>query len=188
MAPMVQGVFDIETWGLTRDWGVMLVFCMLVHRGGPPEWIQYDITQSTTWPDERDNDYELAVKALAAMAQCDILYAHNGEHFDIRWLRTLAALYKLPFNERKLVDPCKMGWRKYAFQSNSLENMAQFFNLKEQKMPVAKNVWRRAVLRNSPEDWEILRTRCKSDVSVLNELAGRISGDVGMIDRNGSWR
>jgi len=187
-APMVQGVFDIETWGLTRDWGVMLVFSMLIHRGGTPEWYNYDITQSTTWPQERDNDRELAVKALSAIAECDIVYAHNGEGFDIKWLRTLAALYEVPFNERKLVDPCRVAYKKYALQSNSLENMAQFFKLKEQKMPVAKEVWRRAVLRNSPEDWQILRTRCQSDVSVLNELASRISGDVGIIDRQGSWR
>lgn len=186
--PLIQGVFDIETWGLTRDWGVMLVFSMLVHRGGQPEWVNYSLDQAPTWPDKRSNDRWLAEKALAAIAQCHVVYAHNGERFDVRWLRTLALKYDLPFNEKKLVDPCQVAFRKYALGSNSLENLAQFLGLSEQKMPVGKDVWRAVVMDNDPEAWATLKERCQSDVRVLNAVAARVTRDVGMIDKQGSWR
>ena len=185
--PMIQAVFDIETWGLDRGWGVMLCACIMIHEGGKePTLYTFDQTQSPTWPEKRSDDRWLATQVLATLDRAHILYAHNGERFDIKWLRTIALKYNLPFNEKKLVDPCKIAWQKYAIGSNSLSSLAQFLELSEQKMPVPMDVWRHAVLDNSPTAWEILRQRCMSDVRVLNAVAARVSRDTGMIDFKGS--
>lgn len=189
MPPLIQGVFDLETFGLDRGWGVLMVFSMMVHRGGAPVWINYDLTMSPTWPDERSNDRWLAEKALSALSECHVLYAHNGSRFDIPWLRTLALKYNLPFPEKKLVDPCSVAWKKYRVGSNSLSSLAQFLGLAESKMPVGPEVWRTALFDNNLDSWNTLRERCKSDVRLLNAVASRVTRDVGMIDNGGSaWR
>jgi hypothetical protein len=36
--------------------------------------------------------------------------------------------------------------------------------------------------------WSQLVQRCITDVDLLNEVAARVTGDVGMVDFQGSWR
>jgi len=191
LAPLVQGVFDLETWGLDRGWGVTLVGCIMVHRGGPePEWHEFDLTQSTQWPEVRSNDRELVAKILAVLETCHVLYAHNGEYFDIRWLRTVALKYNLVFNPRKLIDPAAIARQKYRIGRNSLEAVGDFLGLPDTdvggKMHISPDVWRSALLDNSAEAWTLLRERCRSDVRMLNAIAARVANDIRMIDSRGS--
>lgn len=186
-APMRQAVFDLETWGLDRGWGVTLVGAILVHGAADgPVWHEFDLTQSKCWPEVRSDDSELVHKILQVLRQCDILYAHNGERFDIRWLRTVALKYGYDFSEKKLVDPCAVAWRRYKLGSNSLGALADFLGLSEQKMPVSVETWRKALMDNDPLSWATLRERCRSDVRVLNEVAAKVTRDVGMVDFRGS--
>lgn len=188
-APMRQCVFDLETWGLDRGWGVTLVGSMLVH-GGPegPEWFNFDAREQSTWPDRRSQDKELVEKVIGVLQTCDIAYAHNGEFFDIRWLRTVALKYNLRFPTIKLVDPARIAWNKYRLGRNSLEAVADFLELPYSKMHIPNEVWRRALLDNSQPDFETLRERCKSDVQLLNAVASHVVKDVGLIDTKGSGR
>ena len=166
-----------------------MVASMLVHGVGPePQFFTFDLTQSTTWPNKRSNDRELVEKVVSVLAQCDIAYAHNGERFDIRWLRTACLKYGFELPHRKLIDPCQVAWKKYRLGSNSLSAVANFLELDEEKMPVSQEVWRRALLDNSAADWKTLRERCESDVRLLNAVAARVSKDVGMVNYDGSWR
>jgi hypothetical protein len=188
-APLTQAVFDIETWGLDRGWGVMMAACVMVHSGGAPQFYEFDLTQGPSWPNKRSDDSWLAAQVISVLDKCDVLYAHNGENFDIRWLRTLALKYHLPFNEKKLIDPAKIGWAKYRVGRNSLSCLAEFLFPDDQsirKMPVPPDVWRFAILDNDEEAWRTLRERCKSDVMVLNAVAGRVTRDVGLINFRGS--
>ena len=167
----------------------MLASCIMVHGGGDPVFHQFDQTMSPNWPEKRSDDSWLAAQTLKVLDQCHVLYAHNGENFDIRWLRTLALKYHLPFNEKKLIDPARIGWAKYRVGRNSLSALADFLfpdDPEIRKMPVPMDIWRFAILDNDQEAWKILRERCKSDVKVLNAVAGRVTKDVGMIDTRGS--
>lgn len=189
--PLVQAVFDIETYGLDRGWGVMMVASIMLHTGGPqPEFYTFDLTETETWKQgKRSCDKELAAKTLAVLDRAHILYAHNGDGFDVRWLRSLSLKYGLPFNEKKLIDPARIAWAKYAIGRNSLGALSNFLfpdNPELRKMPVPEEVWRRAILDGDVASWQTLRTRCESDVRLLNAVAGRVTRDVGMIDFRGS--
>ncbi len=189
-APMRQVVFDLETWGLDRGWGVTLVGSFLIHGGRDgPEFKTMTIRDYEPWQEGiRSDDSELAKEILDLLSTCHIAYAHNGERFDVRWLRSLALKYELEMPMLKLVDPCQIAWSKYRIGRNSLEAVADFLNLDQEKMHISPDVWRAAVLDNNDEAWKLLVERCESDVSLLNEVSGRVTGDVGMIDFKGSWR
>jgi len=194
-APMRQIVFDLETWGLDRGWGVTLVASFLIHGGAKgPEKKTLTLRDYPAWQKgRRSDDRELVEDVLKILSTGHILYAHNGDRFDVRWLRTVALKYGLDMPRVKLVDPCSIAWRKYLLGRNSLEAVADFLkdrfpNLRLEKFHIPPDVWRSALMDADDTAWEKLVTRCESDVEVLNSIASAVTGDVGLIDYSGSWR
>jgi len=194
-APLTQIVFDLETWGLDRGWGVTMVASFMIH-GNPkgPERKTLTLREYSPWKKGiRSNDRELAVAIFDILDKGHIAYAHNGDYFDIRWLRTVAMKYKLHMPKLKLIDPAAISRQKYLVGRNSLEAMADFLDLqtekkKLEKMHVTPEVWRKALLDNDDEAWALLVKRCESDVELLNAVASAVTGDIGLIDEKGSWR
>lgn len=192
-APMRQIVFDLETWGLDRGWGVTLVASFLVH-GGPegPKRITLKHRDSAAWKaGKRSDDQEIAedvFRIINGNGSGAIAYAHNGDRFDIPWLRTVALKYGLQMPRIKLVDPCAIAWKRYRIGRNSLEAVADFLQLEQSKFHISPEVWRGALMDDADECWDLLVKRCVSDVDLLNEVASRVTGDIGMIDYQGSWR
>jgi hypothetical protein len=188
-SPLKQAVFDLETFSLDRGWGVLMVGSILVHGDGPDAKLYtFDLTESPKWPDVRSDDSDLAARILQVLSTCQILYAHNGLRYDVPWLNSLALKYGMPRLNAKLIDPVQVARNKYRIGSNSLSALSSFLGLEESKMPVPPEVWRTALFDNNAESWKILRERCESDVRILNQVAGMVSLDVGMIDRFGSAR
>lgn len=187
--PLKQAVFDLETFSLDRGWGVLMVASILVHGEGEPKMHTFDLRESSTWPDKRSEDAELAAKVIKILSDCHLAYAHNGRNYDLPWLNSIALKYGLPPLNIKLIDPVQIARRKYRIGSNSLSSLAAFLELPEEKMPVPADTWRFALLNNDKKSWDTLRERCESDVRLLNMVASRVTRDVGMIDYSGSaWR
>lgn len=193
IAPMRQVVFDLETWGLDRGWGVTLVGSFLVH-GGDKGPVKKTLTlrEYPNWQSGiRSDDKALVEDIFKILSECQIGYAHNGEYFDTRWLRSVALKYHLNMPRLKLVDPAAIARQKYLLGRNSLEAVADFLGLERdglQKMHISPDVWRHALLDNDDGAWDLLSQRCESDVELLNAVAGAVTNDVGMIDYTGSWR
>jgi DNA polymerase elongation subunit (family B) len=186
--PMKQAVFDIETFALDRAWGVVMAGCILVHGDGPPKFYEFDLTQYPSWPEKRSDDRLLVADILGVLEDCSILYAHNGNKFDIPYLNAAALKFDMPPLVRKLVDPVQIARNKLRLGSNSLAAIGKFLDIHEDKLNISFEVWKRALLDNDPESWSMLRKRNHSDVVLLNEISRRIAPFVGMIDFRGSFR
>src|SRR3990172_1014026 len=192
-APLTQIVMDLETWGLDRGWGVTLVASFLIHGGidGP---VKRTLTLRDYAPwrcGVRSNDSELAKEVFDILKTGQIVYAHNGDYFDIRWLRTVALKYGFEMPRLKLIDPAQIARKKYLVGRNSLESMADFIGTPKlgiEKMHITPDVWRGALLDNDNDCWLQLVARCESNVELLNYVASAVTGDVGMIDYQGSAR
>lgn len=187
---MRQIVFDWETWGLDRQWGVALVVSWLIHGGEKgPERGTLILRDYDTWRrGQRSIDRDLVADFLKVYGGCQIAYAHNGDRFDVKLMRTVALKYNLPMPRVKLVDPCAIAWKKYLLGRNSLDALASFLGLPQQKMHLPVDTWREALMDDDDEAWRLLVERCESDVDVLNAVAGKVTGDINMIDYSGSWR
>lgn len=193
-APMRQLVFDLETWGLDRGWGVTMV-ASYISFGGPEGAVQktFTLRDYESWKSGlRSYDRDLVAEFLDVFRDHHIAYAHNGERFDVRWLRTVALKYGLDMPRVKLVDPCSIAWRRYLLGRNSLEAVADYLGFgghgESAKLHVSPDVWRKALMDNDDAAWTLLVQRCESDVEVLSKIAAKVTGDVGMVDYSGSWR
>lgn len=189
-APMRQIVFDWETFGLDRGWGVALVVSWIIHGGADgPSRGTLKLRDYPSWKSgNRSCDRDIVADFLKVYGDCHIAFAHNGDRFDVKLMRTIALKYQLPMPRIKLQDPCKLAWNKYLLGRNSLEAVADFLGLEQSKIHVSPDTWRKALMDDDGPSWDTLVTRCESDVSILNEIASRVSGDVGMLDYWGSAR
>ncbi len=191
-APLKQVVFDLETWGLDRGWGVTMIASFLIHGDGPASRTTLTLRDFKPWQEGiRSNDRDMAEAIFEILRPCHIAYAHNGERFDIRWLRTVALKYGLEMPRLKLIDPCSIAWKKYVLGRNSLEAVADFLGLQSkglEKMHIPADTWRRALMDNDNTAWNDLILRCESDVDLLNEVSAKVTGDIGLIDFSGSWK
>jgi len=189
-APLRQVVFDLETWGLDRGWGVTLVASFLIHGDTDgPKAITLKHRDTAAWKEgRRSDDNELAEEIFRILSKCHVAYAHNGDRFDFKWLRSVALKYGLAMPRLKLIDPCAIAWKRYILGRNSLEAVADFLGLEQTKLHISPDVWRGALMDDDDTSWGLLVERCKSDVALLNEIASKVTGDIGLIDYSGSWR
>jgi hypothetical protein len=188
--PFRQAVFDIETWGLDRSWGVLLMATVLVHGEGKPKIHTYSLRDSDAYKaGRRGDDAEVFLKLYYTLEPCAIWYGHNARWFDNRWINALCLKYGVAPLFRKLVDPCQVSKNRFAIANNSLASMQDFTDAENPKMPLGEKVWRDAILNDDDAAWEKLRERNISDVMALNELASKVAPFVGMVDFAGSaWR
>jgi RNase H-like protein len=186
--PLRIGVFDLETWGLDRGWGVTLVGSMLIHDGTAPSVQTFLLRDTAPYQaGRRSDDSALGKTVLEKLYDCDILIAHNGARFDVPWLNSVALKFGMPrFVSKKLIDPVQIARKRYRIGGNSLSSLADFLGLEEEKMPVPREVWRRALLDDDLASWRVLAERCESDVRLLNSVAARVVPDAGLIDYSGS--
>lgn len=186
--PLRIGVFDLETWGLDRGWGVTMVGSLLIHDGTPPQISTFLLRDTAPYQQgRRSDDHELGQTVLNLLHDCDVLIAHNGARFDVPWLNSVALKFGMPrFVSKKLIDPVQIARKRYRIGGNSLSSLADFLGLEEEKMPVPREVWRRALLDDHEPSWQVLAERCESDVRLLNSVAARVVPDAGLIDFSGS--
>jgi hypothetical protein len=187
-APMIQVVGDLETYALSADWGILLVASFIIHGAAEGPVVKtFTARQFEPWQrGKRSDDSALAAAAIQTLQGGHVCYFHNGNRFDVPWLRTLALRDRLAFPSIKLIDPSAIAWKKYRLGRNSLEALADYLGLEEKKFHIGPDVWKSAAFDDDDEAWKLLVERCESDVRVLNHLAGRVTKDVGMVDTGGS--
>lgn len=171
--------FDLESTGLKPDYGRLL--CGVVKPWGQ-EPIAFRLDHA------KSDDSALVSELVEELSQYAILFAHNGVYHDRAFLNGRALQYNLPIldNSAKMVDPCLIARRHLNMGRNTLDALAQHFNLNEQKMHLSPEVWVRASLDHDEAAMEKIVERCISDTLVLEELAQRVLALVSNITPWGS--
>lgn len=187
-SPLRIGVFDLETFGLDRGWGVLLVGDVAVFGDGETKEYSFRLDQFETYKRDRSDDSEIAAAIFSILEDCHVWVAHNGKWFDVPYLNSIAARYGMPPVERKLRDPVQILRQKFRIGSNSLEAAAEFFGLDQSKMHIPKEVWRQAAFNGSREHFDILVERCHSDVHLLTEVAARVEAWGGVVNYSGFYQ
>lgn len=102
------------------------------------------------------NDIEI-VKSLSEMLnEADIVVAHNGDGFDMKWVRKQLAKHDLPdIKPQKYVDTYKVAKRHFNFPSNRLDEVAKYLGLNMEKLPTDFDLWR-GCMDGDKESWEYM--------------------------------
>lgn len=135
--------------------------------------IEYDTVNKRSNPVNYSEKGEKAIlKSLwSLLDQADIVVAHNGKDFDIRWINGCFIKHRMPLPSSYIVIDTKIESRKAArYLSHKLEYLAKKFKLPHLKMSTGGlGLWKDCMNGNSTA-WGKMVKYCKRDIVVLEEV------------------
>ena len=129
---------------------------------------------SLTWDDNQD-DKTLLEEFVKIANQADELVGHNGDKFDLPWVRTRCAFHGLPmFPNYVTIDTLKVARSKFRFNSNRLDYIAKFLGIGH-KIKTDFNLWKDVFLNKDKKALDYMVKYCKMDVSLLEQVHKKLS-------------
>lgn len=178
-------IFDVETapnkvytFGLYNqnigknqiiERGYMLCYCA--------KWAgRRDIISDAIWNypkhfrgNPRD-DSNIATSLWKLIDEADIVIAHNGDNFDIKWANTTFVKAGLPpVSSYKSIDTLKQSRRNFYFVSHALENVSQELGLGKKVETGGFDLWPKA-MRGQKLACSRMLKYCKHDVRLLERF------------------
>lgn len=177
--------FDIETSSLYPEFGVVLVGVIKPDKGKLKVYRADELNKD--WKTRRSNDLEIVKQICDELSKYDILIAHNGQKFDIPFLRSRMSYWNLgQFPNKKVIDPYQIARNKYRLSSNSLAALSEFFQTKVKKSSVPGHIWVKAALDGDKKAMDYIVDHCKRDVLALAELIDIVKAYSSVFNQSGS--
>lgn len=134
------------------------------------KWADEDEVHNLTW-DKKQSDKSMLKRFMKVMAKADEVIAHNGDRFDIKWLRTRCLFHRISaFPHYHSLDTLKVAKGGFNFNSNKLDYIAKFLNVGEKMDTGGIDLWKNVILNNDREALQNMVEYCDQDVLVLEAV------------------
>ena len=115
-------------------------------------------------------DYHIAQSLWKILDEADIVIAHNGDDFDLKWANTIFLKNGLtPVSSYKSIDTLKEARTNFKFLSNKLEYLIKDLALGEKLKTSGFDLWIKC-MKGDPTAWKEMERYNKRDVDILEEL------------------
>lgn len=175
-------VYDIETsynivkaWRI--GWEVKIMHGDILHERKiiciSYKWLGEDQVYNLTWDANQDDKFMLE-QFIDVMNEADVLVAHNGDRFDLKWIKTRAFVHELPMLiDYPQFDTLKVAKKKFMFNSNALDYISKLIG-DLGKIKTNMKLWDDIILRKCPEAMKDMIAYCNMDVIQLEKVYNRI--------------
>lgn len=143
--------------------------------------------------DKNQDDKEMLRKFVEIVNLADEAIGHNGDSFDLPWIRTRCLFHNIPMMpEYKTVDTLQWARRKFYFNSNRLDYLGKFMGFGG-KIKTEFDLWKRIVLQNDPKALKAMCDYCKRDVQMLQDVHQKLAlyvphkTHVGVLKKRDKW-
>ena len=141
------------------------------------KWEDDKEVQFAHW-DRNQSDKALLEKFIKVANQSDELIGHNGDRFDLAWIRTRCLFHKIEiFPDYKTIDTLKISRSKFKFNSNRLNYIAGFLGI-GQKIKTDYNLWKEIVLHKDKKSLEKMVKYCQKDVKLLEDVYKKLASHI----------
>lgn len=139
------------------------------------KWEGKDKVHRLTW-DENQDDKKMLVSFINIANTADELIAHNGDRFDIKWIRTRCIFHRIPmFPQYRTLDTLKKAKSSFYFNSNKLDYIAKFLNVGAKMETGGYDLWKN-VMANDLDALKTMGEYCDQDVIVLEAVYQEMKG------------
>lgn len=133
------------------------------------KWESDDTVHSLQW-DRYKNDKIMLKRFMEEYQKADEVVFHNGDKFDMPWIMARCVKHDIEFFPNvTTIDTLKRA-RKFRFNSNKLDYLAQFFNVGAKSDTGGYSLWREILLDNNRESLGKMVDYCKNDVVILEKV------------------
>ena len=138
------------------------------------KWENDDKVYNLTW-DKNQEDKKLLTEFTKILEIADEVIAHNGDRFDVKWLRTRCLIHRLPFPTYvKSLDTLKKVKSMFNFQSNKLDYIASVLGFGNKVPTGGMQLWDKIILEKDGKALEKMVNYCNHDVVLLQDVFGAI--------------
>ena len=128
--------------------------------------------------DKKQNDKRILSDFIKVANKADELIGHNGDKFDLAWIRTRCLFHKIEmFPQYVTIDTLKVARSKFRFNSNRLDYIGTFLGLGK-KLHTGFDLWKDIVLRNDAKAMAKMIRYCKQDVVLLEKVYSEMKNHI----------
>lgn len=137
------------------------------------KWEGKKTIYSLRW-DKNKCDKKMIAEFIKIASKADELCGHNGDRFDIVWIRTRALMHGLNFTTNIVsVDTLKEARKSFRFNSNRLDYIGKIL-VSDKKDSTDFGMWRDIVLTNNKRQLDKMVKYCKKDVLLLEKVLQKL--------------
>jgi uncharacterized protein YprB with RNaseH-like and TPR domain len=120
--------------------------------------------------DSNQNDKAMLKKFIKISEEADELVGHNGDNFDLKWIRTRCFYHNVSMMPQyTTIDTLKAARQGFRFNSNKLDYISKYSG-GEGKNHTSFDLWRDIALKKCRKSMKIMTDYCKVDVLRLEEV------------------
>jgi hypothetical protein len=132
-------------------------------------WLSDKKARTLTWGKDADEESMIRT-AIDLLDRARFSVAHNGDRFDLRWLRGRAMYYRIPMSPHYVtVDTLKIMQRLAYLNSHRLDYLGEYFGI-GRKIRTSYSLWKRIADENHQPSLREMATYCRQDVDLLTEF------------------
>lgn len=137
------------------------------------KWEGDEKVHRITW-DKNQDDKKLIEQFANVMGRANQIVAHNGDRFDLKWLRMRAIFHGIEMNSKyETIDTLKIAKAQFRFHSNKLDELGKFLGVGE-KIKTDMELWDKIILHKDSEALEQMGNYCDQDVLLLEKVYDKL--------------
>lgn len=134
------------------------------------KWLGEDEVYTVDWGYKTQDDKHVIDVFVDVLNEADIIVAHNGDRFDLKWIRTRAikhGIEMLPYYNQ--VDTLNIAKKYFYFNSNKLDYISKFLGF-EGKIHTEPDLWDNVILNKDLDALCKMIEYCEEDVRQLEKV------------------
>ena len=136
------------------------------------KWEGSKKVESLVW--ENSSDKAMLRKFIRVLERAEEVVAHNGDRFDLPWIRTRCIFHGIPLSAQlPSVDTLKIARSGFLFNSNRLDYLGGFLGHGHKADTGGFRLWK-GVMDGNKNDLKAMVNYCARDVELLEKVHGSL--------------
>lgn len=132
------------------------------------KWEGEDKVHSLAW-DKNLCDKQMLIDFVKIANSADEIIAHNGDRFDIKWLRTRCIFHRVQmFPSYRTLDTLKKAKAHFRFPNNKLDTIVQYLGVGAKVKHEGFEMWRKCMLGDKQALKDMIHY-CEGDIVALED-------------------
>lgn len=175
-------IYDIETsYNIVKSWRIG--YNLIINHNDIIEerkiicvsykWLDEDIVYNLQWDKDKDDKF-LLEQFIEVLNEADLIVAHNGDNYDLKFIKTRAIKHGLDMLiDYPQFDTLKVAKKKFNFNSNKLDYISAYLGF-DNKIKTEMGLWDDIIFRKCPIAMDKMITYCNKDVELLEKVYNKL--------------
>lgn len=175
-------IYDIETsYNIVKSWRVGYNLNInpsdIIHERKiicvSYKWLGEDQIYNLQW-DKNQDDKFLLEQFIEVLNEADLIVAHNGDRYDLKFIKTRAIYHGLEMLiNYPQFDTLKVAKKKFMFNSNKLDYISEYLGF-DNKIKTEMKLWDDIIFKKCPIAMDKMVTYCNMDVELLEKVYNKL--------------